>query len=71
MKDGKLIGKAVILKGFNGSRSDDWVIIKDYDGKYYWASFGDDKICIPFYRNEFIVPRDNIKREFRKCSNQK
>lgn len=73
MKNGKaLIGKIVILKDWNGNRSNDWGIVKDYDGERYLIAFLGDKLCgLPYYRNEFIVPRDGIKREFRKCSNQK
>lgn len=70
MKNG-LIGKAVILKDWKGRQSDEWGIVKDYDGQNYWISFGDDRVPVPYCRGEFIVPRDNVKREFRKCSNQK
>ena len=52
------IGKEVYLRDWDGKKTNDWGIIEDYDGEYFWISFVGDKNDIkPYCRNEFIITR--------------
>lgn len=54
-----LIGKTVMLKDWNGNKTGDWGVVKEYDGEYFWIAFaGDENDIKPYTRDEFTVPRE-------------
>lgn len=56
----ELTGKTVLLKDWDGRKTGDWGVVKEYDGEYFWIAFtGDENDVKPYTRDEFIVPRGN------------
>ena len=61
-----LIGRTVFLKDWESRKTvtSDWGIVKEYDGEYYWIAFcGDENDIKPYYRFEFVVPRNRKGKE--------